>query len=254
MRPLGATSSRSASSRSSFELRRWPDRNCKSASTAALARIRGGSSPRRPFPSALRRPRLGPTIGLALRRGQLQFGVAKQFRRQVGRAPAPSSGGARNRCTVRPIAAASSPAKESRGRETRKCPPGRRRCFPPACRSGPSFASARASRRLRWWCCAILDPLRFVEHDQVEMPPRPPAAAAPRPRGRGRGLRSWRSAPGRRAIAIARAAGSGRLRSPAPEFRGPKGRIPAASWSPAAWGRPTARFALRRGEAAGESP
>ena len=113
-------------------------------------------------------------------------------------------------------------------------------CSRPACRSGPNCGGADARGRT-WLVCAraVLDPLGLVEHDQVELQPElgdelAIARAA---------VRSWRSSPAYRLAATASAAWPGRLRSPSPAARAPSGQTRAASWSPAAWGRRTARCA-----------
>ena len=228
MRPLPATSSRSASRRSSFALAPVAGSKlqiCFSRSTSSktcwiVDRVAHRREPeRRPRPRPADRSRAAAGVSSS-------SASRNSLGRQVGEhlVLGPPQHVVADRAAH--AAAASSPARGSRGPGTRRCPPGRRRCSRPACRSGPNCAAAAMARTTSLVVLgAVLDPLRFVEHHQVEMHAgRPSSAGRVSSTSRSRQQQFVVGDPhaARRAVATARPAGPGRPRSPAPGLPAPR--------------------------------
>ena len=141
--------------------------------------------------------------------------------------------------TARPIARGFMPGVDSPGATNSKIPTRSSTLFsigvPVSAQLRP-----RGIDRTTWLVMfdSILDPLRLVEDHQVVVVR---LGSQIQRRRRGRRIRSWRSRPGSRELlpqplpSLGAAFDDGHAAVPAPT-----GRTPAASWSPTAWGTPTA--------------
>ena len=111
---------------------------------------------------------LGQLVALALLGAQLQLGVAEQLGRQVGEhlvlGPAQHVVADRAAHAPRPHVR----REEARGKELEDPHQVLRAVFHGGAGQGPASASGDGAGSLVGGACAVLDPLRLVQHDQVE--------------------------------------------------------------------------------------